>query len=313
MPFSVSSTRATRTATGTSRSWQEGDVAFLSQGRFYLAKYPDHEYSKLIKSGVLDEEATGHPCIILKLLPHDRVVVTTVSAFGSGNYNKNKAPWKHLRCYMGRQALFRSFQGCELASRTTKPLKLLPGHQWPKPETSWVNIRSVWAVPMSALGSFTKSKQLLVMTPESLDELRCDVAKRSTNYDPCWNFPGDIKGTPTSPVQNWSGITNNGQPRPMPEAPVTTSCWSPTLNTSCWRPTVNTTTNPLPARTQVHQGTTTSTLQSHTVTVKTPALSTGAPPPKPISWASIAAKSAPGIAPRRTTSVKRTPWVKQKA
>ena len=74
-------------------SWLEGDIAFLKDHH----AFNDRATRELISSGIIHERATGHPCVILKMLPGARAVITTVSAHGSGDYNNNLAPWLAIR------------------------------------------------------------------------------------------------------------------------------------------------------------------------------------------------------------------------
>jgi len=167
-------------------TWLEGDIAFLKD----YQTFNDRDTRELISSGIIHERATGHPCIILKMLPGARAVVTTVSAHGSGDYNNNLAPWLAIRsCAMDRP-FFRSFQGSVCSSNRFKPLQLIPGQSMPKPKTSWVNIKNVYNVPLSVIGRFTKPRYrvILKMAPDSLADLQMDIAKRCPCYSPRWQL-----------------------------------------------------------------------------------------------------------------------------
>ncbi|KAH8903408.1 hypothetical protein BR93DRAFT_864049, partial [Coniochaeta sp. PMI_546] len=161
-------------------TWQEGDIAFLKDWKQYIS----HDYDELIGSGYIHPGATNHPCIILKKLPEGRVVITTVSAYGSGVHNHHAAPWLEKRCYARDERLFRSFEGSQCGGNGLKPLQLIPGQTMPKPKTSWLNIRNVYNVPLAVIGRFTKPRNwvLLKMAPSSLANLRLDIALRSPNY-----------------------------------------------------------------------------------------------------------------------------------
>jgi hypothetical protein len=180
------------------RTWQEGDIAFFSGADFFS----EAAYSELIESRYMHKEATGHPCIVLKLLPGDRAVITNVSAFGSSKINDYKAPWETSGGEKHKY-LYRSFQGCQRSNETYQPLRLLPGQSFPKPRTSWVDIRKVWEVPVSVLGRFTKSRVLLKMAPDSLQELRADIAKRSRKYCSSWDFVPTTKLPEASQAPCW--------------------------------------------------------------------------------------------------------------
>ncbi|OIW26638.1 hypothetical protein CONLIGDRAFT_672160 [Coniochaeta ligniaria NRRL 30616] len=280
-------------------TWQEGDIAFLNDSE----RYNNREYDELIDSGYMHPGATGHPCIILKMLPGDRVVVTTISAYGSGVHNQHAAPWISKRCYSKDERFFRSFQGSECSRNNLKPLQLIPGQEMPKPETSWLFIKNVYDVPLSVIGRFTKpcNKVLLKMTPESLADLRLDIASRSPNYDSRWGFV-DTREC----IKKGSTSTTKGQPRAMLEAPAATSCE---------RPTASNTINAPPAWTQRCHGSA-PMLRTPPTTIRVS--STQAAPFKSCSWAAIASKPVapkpkPSTAPRRTTFVLKrttTPWVK---
>lgn len=281
-------------------SWQEGDVAYLRPSELFT----ERETRELITTRLIDRYATGHPCVILKVLPDDRAVITTVSAYGSGAHNNNLVPWlAKKRRYGSQMTFFRSFEGSVCGSANFKPLQLIKGQTMPKPETSWLNINNVWAVPMSVLTSFTKSRYLLSMTPESLSDLRSDFVKRSPNYNPLWDFVP----TPSSEKRG-STTTTMGRPRALPEAPVVTSCQRPT-----------TTTNTTPAKIQSSHGIATPALRSQPTTTKAPAPSPTAAP-QSFSWAKIASQAVVASKPKadtvprqRMSLVQQTPWVKATA
>lgn len=273
-------------------SWQEGDIAYLKCHECFS----DGDYRELIASGAISEGATGHPCIILKVLPGPRVVITTISAYGSGDHNNNCAPWIAMRCYSQEKWFFRSFQG-SVCGNNYKPLQLIPGQKMPKPETSWLFIKNVYSVPLSVIGRFTKPRdgQLLKMTPRSLADLQSDIAKRSPNYNPCWQLVDTA-----APSKKSSTNTTRRQPQSLSEAAMIASA-------TCMRPAVNTTTPiapPKQAQCSLGAG---STLRS--APRSAPASSRQTPAqPNPISWAAVAskpvaAKPTGNLIPRRTTSM----------
>jgi hypothetical protein len=266
-----------------SNTWQEGDIAYLQLHELFN----DSDYYELIESGTMPPGATGHPCVILKVLPGARVVITTVSAYGSGAYNNNRAPWIAMRCYSKDQLFFRSFRGSICSSRKNKPLQLIPGQQMPKPETSWLHIKNVYSVPLSVISRFTKPRngQLLKMAPSSLADLRSDIAKRSPYYNPDWQ----LVDTPSS-IKRGSTTTTQRQPRALPEPPAVTS-------TTYKRPTVIPITPPKQPQCSPGTG---PMLQSQPPNT-TPASSTqAAAQPKQISWATVASKA---VAPKPTGSI----------
>ncbi|KAK3990687.1 hypothetical protein QBC44DRAFT_238411 [Cladorrhinum sp. PSN332] len=178
--------------------WEEGDIAYLRPSDEYTAE----ETAELIRAptghrhGHIPARATGHPVIILsRTAPtSSHVLVSTVSAYGSGDLASGRyvAPWNNPRQHRYKPDSFRSFEGCELyrgrgpASRPA--LRLRKGSQFPKPETSWVNVQNAYVVPVSVLGIFTKARKgrsvvLLQMEQESLSEFRDDMARRCPSWD----------------------------------------------------------------------------------------------------------------------------------
>lgn len=255
-------------------TWQEGDIA-------YLKPHTDFDrlaHKELITSNRMNPGATGHPCVILKVLPGDRIVVTTISAYGSGDHNNHAAPWISKRCYSRDQWWFRSFKGSECSNNNLKPLQLIPGQAMPKPKTSWLFIKNVYDVPLSVIGRFTKPRngKLLKMAPDSLADLRKDIASRSPYYKSHWGFVN----TP-SHMKRGSTTANWRKPRALPEAPALTSHKRPTATITTDRPP-----------TQAHPRNGSAPMrQSHSTTA--PATLCGPETPlKPRSWANIATKSA---------------------
>jgi hypothetical protein len=174
-------------------TWKEGDIAFLkSKTEFTECEtreliFATDRYGK-IQSGVMSAGATGHPCIILKVLPNSRVVITTISAYGSTDANNNSAPWLAKRTYAPKQHLFRSFEGSVCSSPHQQPLRLMPGQSMPKPKASWLLIDRVVNVPLSVIGTFTKPGWgvLLQMAPDSLAHLQADIIKSTPRHNHKW-------------------------------------------------------------------------------------------------------------------------------
>jgi hypothetical protein len=155
-------------------TWQEGDIAYLKPHECFS----EHDYRELIGSRFMHPGATGHPCIILKILPAAQVVITTVSAYGSGDHNHNRAPWLAKAAYSRDKKYFRLFEGSTPSSTALKPLSLAPGQQMPKPKASWLLIKNVYTVPLSVISRFTKPGKgvFLKMTPR--EPLRPQVGHR---------------------------------------------------------------------------------------------------------------------------------------
>ena len=148
------------------------------------------DYHSLVESGYIWEQTTGHPVIVVERNA-THAIVTPVTAFGSGEYNDNLAPWKrNSRAFASKKLQFyRSFLGSELPpkagnSPSLPPLRLKPGQSMPKPATSWVYIGNVYTVPLTALCEFTKTRgTLLEMTEDSLRSLKTQMAAaKCRNY-----------------------------------------------------------------------------------------------------------------------------------
>jgi len=176
--------------------WETGDIAFLIPEDHF----PDEERNQLItpkrgrKHGYIPEKATGHPVIILDRLSRQstHVLITTVSAYHSGPENNYEAPWNQRWHEWKDPKDFRSFHGCEKYDERWPALHLRDGKSMPKPKTckypcskyspkrnpqltsgiAWLNIQSVWVVPLTVIGTFTKSRDLLRVRPDSIQSLK---------------------------------------------------------------------------------------------------------------------------------------------
>lgn len=198
----------------------EGDIVFLK----HHASLNDHDHKCLIKTGYLYEQVTSHPVIVLN---HERdsthAIVTTVSAYGSGDWNNNLVPWNQPHQHKGPQ-LFRAFQGSEAPYKNQALLSLEGGKLMPKLRTSWVNVTSAFVVPITALQSFDKSDTRLRMTLASLEDLkssmsRCLQIRRKDSRLSYTFVDGQIRyssntaptstpsATPSSPKRRTSGPT----------------------------------------------------------------------------------------------------------
>ncbi|KAK1834262.1 hypothetical protein QBC39DRAFT_252799 [Podospora conica] len=144
--------------------WKEGHIAFLRTSD----SYSNEDYDSLIRSGYIAEMATCHPVIVLGVT-RGHMMITPVSAYHA-EFRGMKAPWKqswHLK-----EQSFRAFDGSEQPRTGYPALQLHPGMAMPKPKESWVNVQSVWVVPRTVIGKFTKVPDFLRMTKESFDSLR---------------------------------------------------------------------------------------------------------------------------------------------
>ncbi|KAK0641715.1 hypothetical protein B0T16DRAFT_516132 [Cercophora newfieldiana] len=159
------------------REWQAGDIAFLkhsdafTEGEVRVLLEP----KKGDREGYLPQKATGHPVIILERLSAQstHVLITPVSAYSSSADNNYCPPWQQWAHRHKYPDYFRSFEGCERYDPVVPHLRLLPGQRMPKPKTSWVYAQSIFCVPLSVIGHFTKSPVLpcLRMCPDSLNDL----------------------------------------------------------------------------------------------------------------------------------------------
>ncbi|KAH6856053.1 hypothetical protein B0I37DRAFT_442793 [Chaetomium sp. MPI-CAGE-AT-0009] len=173
------------------RHWQEGDIAFLQP---YTTFSPEDRRALIDRTpefpkGYIPVQATSHPVIILQRLSRGstHVLITTVSAYGSGPENQYNPPWKQRQHHAKARVDFRSFAGSELATDKFPPLALRPGQAMRKPRTSWVHIQNVWVVPLTVLCRFSgvKGADVVGMTPESLGELRQHMTKRCSAWSAC--------------------------------------------------------------------------------------------------------------------------------
>ncbi len=155
--------------------WQTGDIAYLKSADYFHEN--DHE--ALIKSNYMPCGATNHPVIILKRCSRtaSHVLITPVSAYSSGEFNDYLPPWKQEAHRFKNPNNFRSFAGSERVNYR-KPLHLEEGKSMPKPKASWLNIQSVWVVPISVLGVFNKSQEgHLRVRKDSLDGLTVHMSQ----------------------------------------------------------------------------------------------------------------------------------------
>ena len=167
--------------------WQEGEIAFLQPA----SAFSDKDYADLItpkpghRLGQIPSKATGHPVIILKRLSaaSAHVLVTPVSAYSSGPDNNFLPPWRQHYHRRKDPNDFRSFLGCERYSTDRPSLYLADGRSMPKPRASWLNIQSAFVVPLNVISTFTKSRHLLRVQQESLDELRSHMAAKCHQWN----------------------------------------------------------------------------------------------------------------------------------
>ena len=151
-----------------------GDVACL--GKFYWKGRTNADRKELtdLNEGENMEGAGGHPCIVLRT-NGKYALVTTVSAHGSSEKNRWRAPWLRRGCQHPDR--YRSFAGTQRFNRNRAFLRLKRG-TWPKPKGSWVDVERVLLVPTWFLISFVKDGQPRYPPPpipqvadESLDDL----------------------------------------------------------------------------------------------------------------------------------------------
>jgi hypothetical protein len=157
-------------------NWQDGEVAFLK----WSDQFNEEEKRGLLDSGHLHPKSTGHPVIILYRSEDSKYyIVTTVSAYSSGESNDYLPPWEQAVHRRKFRDAFRAFKGSARPNDKLEHLQLKDGRQWPKPRTSWVFVKRPYLVPASALIIYTKAKNRLSMTPESLADLRQHMERRS--------------------------------------------------------------------------------------------------------------------------------------
>ncbi|KAK8094182.1 hypothetical protein PG997_000867 [Apiospora hydei] len=119
------------------KTWQRRDIASLKT---------QAELEADGQAAVLWSGATGHPCIIMDLVPDgSHALVTAVSSFRPGPQNGYLQPWKQ-HCHQGKDPdRSRSFAGTERwydddgnGSSGRHLLHLEGGRQFPKSRTAWV-------------------------------------------------------------------------------------------------------------------------------------------------------------------------------
>ena len=172
--------------------WHEGEIVFLQSTNYW--GYLD--WHRLIESGYLEEGATCHPVVILKI--GNRVdgvlhyAVVPISAFGFRHGNCPIPPWKQYRLWGRDKRDFRSICGSQLSvgPHVTPPLHLLPGHTMPKPMASWIDLQAARIVPETVLTRFDKSYRILKLAPHSLADLLKDLGRRCTMWN---NIVNDTK------------------------------------------------------------------------------------------------------------------------
>jgi hypothetical protein len=181
--------------------------------------------------GYMNERALGHPVIILdRISPEsDHVLITSVSAY-SVERNGGLPPWEQFCHRKKNPESFRSFNGCERYNTSVPPLYLVDG-QMPKPEASWVYCESLYVVPLSVIGVFTKSKTQLRMRPDSLEELMTFMSQRMATKNKLeaaqkrlrLKEPRATSGASTGPgisdpaqKQNWRVADSAGSPSNPP-------------------------------------------------------------------------------------------------
>ena len=200
MPKLAYRPRGPRPAPTRQPGWEEGDIAFLRESR----EFSQNDYRELIVAGRVHRRGTGHPCIILKRLSPTHVVVTNVSALGSGPHNDYPPPWKQKGHRRERAEDFRHFDGSEASGNKYDALHLRDGRSMPKPKTSWSNIQRVWKVPITVLKRFDKVEGVLRLSEESLDDLRKHIFLVSKGYDAEWDFhekKPNVRGYEAHPTQ----------------------------------------------------------------------------------------------------------------
>jgi hypothetical protein len=147
---------------------QKADIMFLTKS-YHLENYDHH---CLIDSRYMPQGTTGHPVIVLQHISGStHAIVSTISAYSSGPWNDNLAPWKQEYHKSKRRVDFRAFHGSEQPDEKRPLLQLEGGKQMPKPEVSWIYTKNVYVVPTTALKNFDKSSTRLRMAKQSFDDL----------------------------------------------------------------------------------------------------------------------------------------------
>ena len=166
--------------------FQEGSIQFL----WPAARFTQQEHESLIGTGYLHNGATGHPVVILKRPSSKTALITPVSAYSSGADNGYLPPWRQQSHMWKKLDDFRSFYGS--ARSSSRPaLQLQDGKKMNKPEASWLNIQSVWEVPISVLGPFRYRgcDGVLQLKHDSLMDLQRHIAESCRYYDKSWDLP----------------------------------------------------------------------------------------------------------------------------
>ncbi|KAK3687742.1 hypothetical protein B0T22DRAFT_350506, partial [Podospora appendiculata] len=169
--------------------WQEGDIAFLKPDD----SFTEEEHRELIqakpghKHGYIPARACGHPVIVLHRMSENstHILITPVSAYSSGEENNYLPPWRQEYHKWKTPDDFRSFFGCERSSERYPYLYLEDGQSMPKPKASWLYIQSVWCVPLTVIGRFTKTRELLRVRNDSLVNLRQQMAEKAKRWREC--------------------------------------------------------------------------------------------------------------------------------
>lgn len=169
MPYQDRPQGPTRTARAI-QTWAVGDISFLRSSESFSKK----DYNDLIASHYLPQKATCHPVIILAI-KNNKAIVTPVSAF-STEQNDLLPPWKQKYHRTKKPDFFRSFVGTARPDQKHANLRLADATmKMPKPQASWVYIRSFFCVPLTVLGWFNKSPTLLRVHPDSVAQLKRDM------------------------------------------------------------------------------------------------------------------------------------------
>ncbi|KAK3319008.1 hypothetical protein B0H66DRAFT_533511 [Apodospora peruviana] len=212
-------------------NWLEGEIAFLKP----YDQFNQEDLETLIqpcegkKYGYLPPKATGHPVIILRRLSETstHVLVVPVSAYRSDASNNFLPPWKQRFHECKRPEDFRAFGTCERPNNQYPPLFLENNLQMPKPRASWVWVQSGWVVPLTVIGYFDKSNEILRMRANSLADLRAHMRAKCKRWKECeWKLEDHervatgVGPTPPTEKANWRP---NGQPQPKPTTTTTKS------------------------------------------------------------------------------------------
>lgn len=119
-----------------------------------------------------------HPGLVLTHMAVQRAIITTISAYSTES-NHFLPPWQQP-CHRSKDpAHFRAFEGTRRPDERHPPLRLADPAtmRMPKSAASWVFVRNFYAVPFSVLGVFNRSPVLLRVHPQSLAQLKADVAR----------------------------------------------------------------------------------------------------------------------------------------